>query len=207
MNDIHLASVADEGRAEFEATAAERAAIETPTRTMFELISGYQLVGTSLPRILPFAAQLTKLPGFDASLLERVLVYGRAAIFALKRERANGPEKSTTHAKLVEEMERLYFRFIRTAEYLVAMGLMSNQILTAARTGTSVVARATDLGTLAIEFDTHRAELGANLILNAEELSRAAKISREIIDSLIDRTNAERAPAEFRHAAARPAPA
>jgi hypothetical protein len=73
--------------------------------------------------------------------------------------------------------------------------------------GTSVVARATDLETLAIEFDTHRAELGANLILNAEELSRAAKISREIIDSLIDRSNAERAPAEFRHAAARPAPA
>lgn len=199
MDDKHLEALVDEGRAAFEATAAERAAIESPTRTTFDLNAAYQLVGTSLPRIIPFKDQLAALPGFDASSLERVVVCGRAALYALKRERANGPEKSVTHAKLVEEMERLYARFFKTAEYLVAMGLMSAQILTEARTGTSVLARATDLGTLAIEFETHRASLGSNLILGVEEIAAAAKLSNEIADSLVVRTNAERAPSEFRH--------
>lgn len=199
MNDSDLSFVADEGRSEFDASRRERNAIETPTRTTFDVIVGYQLVGTSLPRIIPYKEQLAKLMGFDVSLFDRVLVYGRAAMFAIKRERANGVAKSVAHPKLVEEMERLYFRFYKTAEYLVAMGLLDAQILTAARTGTSVVARSTDLGTLSLEFASARDRLGASLILTAEELSRGAKVSREIIDSLIDRSNAERAPSEFRH--------
>jgi hypothetical protein len=199
MKDSSLSFVADEGRSEFDSSRAEREAIEAPTRTQFDIMAGYQLVGTSLPRILPYREQLAALTGFDAALLDRVPVYGRAAIYAVKRERANGPEKSVTHPKLVEEMESSYFRFYKTAEYLVAMGLMNKQILTAARTGTSVVDRSTDLGTLALEFDAHRARLGASSILTAEEIARAAKLSREVVDSLVQRSNAENAPSEFRN--------
>jgi hypothetical protein len=198
MKDNAVSFVAEEGRSEFDSTRAARDAIENPTRTQFDIVAGYQLVGTSLPRIIPFRAQLVALTGFDGSLIDRVSEYGRAAMYALKRERANGLEKSVTHPKLVEELEQAYFRFYKTAEYLVAMGLMNKQILAAARTGTSVVDRSTDLGTLALEFDAHRARLGTNVILTADEIARAAKLSREVVDSLVQRSNAESAPSEFR---------
>jgi hypothetical protein len=199
MDDKHLEAVVDEGRAEFDATAPERGAIESPSRTTYELVSGVQLVAASVPRILPYKDQLARLPGFDAGLLKRVVVYGRAAFYAIKRERILGAEKSTAHPALVAELDRVYFRFMKTAEYLVAMGHLGDHVLSAARTGTSVGARATALGMLAIEFGHKRESLAANLILGVDEISRASTLSREIIESLGTRTNDARTPTELRH--------
>lgn len=199
MDGGSLSSVVVTNSAEFEATRAERAAIAKPTRTTFDVVSAYVVVGTSLPRIRAYTEQLASIGAFDLTLLDRVLVYGRAAIYALQRERALSPPKSEAHPKLVREMERLHARFFNTAKYLVAMGLMDEGILSAARSGRSVVARALDLGTIAIEFNAERARLGSQLILTVEEVARACAISYSIIESLAARTVAERTPSEFKH--------
>lgn len=199
MDGGSFSSVVATNSAEFEATRAERAAVAKPTRTTFDIASAYIVVGSSLPRILAYREQLASIGAFDLTLLDRVLVYGRAAIYALQRELALSPPKSEAHSKLVREMERLHARFFGTAKYLVAMGLMDEGILSAVRSGTSVVARAVDLGTIAIEFNAERARLGSQLILSVEEVARASAVSCEIIESLAARTVAERTPSEFKH--------
>jgi hypothetical protein len=204
MSNEHLSqgssteqSTIDEGAAEFEATREERAAITEVERTTYDVIAAFHTAGKSLAKILPLADELVKHAFVERSIFDKITVYARAAVYSIKLERSNGPDKDTAHAADVAEMEALYQRLYRTAEYLVGMGDMDARILTAARTGTSVSARAVDLGTLSLELREFSKKHENTTRSSTAEIARAATLSQQVLDSLVRRATAESATNQF----------
>jgi hypothetical protein len=187
----------DEGAAEFEATRDERAAITEVERTTYDVVAGFQTAGKSLVKILPLADELVKRSLVEPSVFDKITVYARAAVYAIKLERSSGPDKDPAYAADVAEMENLYQRLYRTVEYLVGMGDMDARILTAARTGTSVSARAVDLGTLSLELRSFLEKNDNTTRLSSAEIARAATLSQKVLHSLVRRATAESTASQF----------
>jgi hypothetical protein len=189
-----LPPLADALRADFDATRAERVTIDPTTRSTFDLTGGYVLVSGALPSLRLLHERFEKaLPEFDVSLLRKVDVYGRAALYAQSVERSTTNTGAAHHAHMVEEVETLYSRFYRNAEFLVAEGLFDAKVVTNARTGTSVRDRATDLRVLAVEFASKESSLAGRTLITRANIEHAFALSQSILDSLATRDAASEA--------------
>jgi hypothetical protein len=78
---------------------------------------------------------------------------------------------------------------------LMAEGLFDPKVLAAARSGTSVRDRASDLSVLTVEYRANEAKLAGKMPLSREDIARAAYVSRAVIDSLVDRASSSEARA------------
>lgn len=183
-------SVTDTLRADFEETRAQREAIATPSRTPFDLTNAYVVVSGALPTLRAIEPQLrAALPLFDVTALQRVDRYARAALYAQSVERSTTNTSAAHHAKLVEELESLYARFYRNAEFLAAEGLFDAKVVANARSGTSVRDRAADLRLLAIEFAEREASLVGRTLVTRANMEHAFSVSQSVLDSLASRDN------------------
>lgn len=175
-------------RADFDASQKQREAIEADARYSYDLSAGYVLVSSVLPTLRTFEPQLEKaLPEFDTKLLQTVEVYGRAALYAQGVDRSTTSNNGDAHAKLVEELESLYGRLYRNADFLSGEGLFSRAVLNNARTGTSVRDRAADLRTLAIEFAENESALSGRTLVTRDVIERAFAVAQAVLDSLAAR--------------------
>lgn len=183
-------SVTDTLRADFEDTREQREAIATPTRTPFDLTNAYVVVSGALPGLRTLEPQLrAALPLFDAATLHRVDRYARAALYAQSVERSTTNTSAAHHAKLVEELEGLYARFYRNAEFLAAEGYFDAKVVANARSGTSVRDRAADLRLLAIEFAERESVLVGRTLVTRANMEHAFSVSQSVLDSLALRDN------------------
>lgn len=183
-------SVTDTLRADFEETREQREAIATASRTPFDLTNAYVVVSGALPALRALEPKLrAALPLFDAGALHRVDRFARAALYAQSVERSTTNTSAAHHAKLVEELETLYARFYRNAEFLAAEGLFDAKVVANARTGTAVRDRAADLRMLAIEFAEREGALVGRTLVTRANIEHAFSVSQSVLDSLASRDN------------------
>ncbi len=175
-------------RADFDATRAERDAVDPEGRCTFDLSAAYVLVSGALPALRGLEGSLKRsLPEFDVALLQKIEVYGRAALYAQGVDRSTTQSNSEDHAKLVDELESLYQRLYRNGVFLAEEGLFKRSVIENARTGTSVRDRAADLRTLAIEFAASETALAGRTFVTRETIARAFEVAQAVLDSLAAR--------------------
>lgn len=187
------------GKTEFDATAAERAAIDEVVPHYFDLATAFELVNSKAPQLAQFDEAFDALPSFDKSLPRRAVTYAHAALHAAVLEQFAPANMNDAETAAIATCIELYPKFASTAQLLAAEKLLPATVLSAPPVGTSHRERAHGLHRLVFIFREHESAVVNNSIIKRETIETAAKAVAIALPAFSDRTQ----PSEAQRAAQR----
>lgn len=187
------------GKTEFDATAAERAAIDEVVPQYFDLAAAFELVTSKAPQLAQFEEAFDALPKFDKTLPRRAVTYAHAALHAAVLEQFAPPNLTDAETAAIATCVELYPKFASTAQLLAAEKLLPATVLSAPPVGTSHRDRAHGMHRLVFIFREHESAVVNNSIIKSETIEAAAKAVAIALPAFSDRS----LPSEAQRAAQR----
>jgi hypothetical protein len=185
MHDNAASTVPHPGRVAFDATAADRAAVDLSTIAPYNLDATYAVaIARAIPaRLNPHRATIAALPSSDVRHLDQLPVYADALEFA-HATLTSRAARVRALPELAAEAYPLRALLLAYGDLLALKGRMPADVLTRLRQGSGYRDLVEDLNTLLVLFGDRPDALGPGSPVGVDDLERARQLTRQLSDQL-----------------------
>jgi hypothetical protein len=185
MHDNEASNVLHPGRAAFDATAPDRAAVDLSTIALYNLDATYAVaVARAIPaRLAPFRATIAALPAFDARHLDRLPVLADALEFAHATLTSRAQRVRNLPALSVEGYQ-LRTLLLAYGDILALKGRFPADVLARLREGTGYRDLIEDLNALIVLYGERLDSVGNGAPVTVADLNRTREIARLMSNEL-----------------------